>query len=134
MTRSAGWTAAKNALKLTAVTAAAWSVFALPVWLLRGEQGLFALTLAATLCLIPGWLVFAFHSQYRTAAPLAVSLTATVGRMIAVLAGALAVKAAWPDLDMTSFALLLGAFYVLSLATETKLLLTPPASGTSAED
>ena len=77
--------------------------------------------------------MFAFHSQYGTAAPLAVLLGGMAGRMAAVLIGALVVKAVRPDLGMTSFALFLGAFYVLSLATETKLLLTPPARGTSAD-
>jgi hypothetical protein len=92
------------------------------------------LTIAATLCLIPGWLVFVIHSQYGTAAPVAVFLIATAGRMAAVLIGALAVQSVRPDLDMKAFALFLGAFYVISLLIETKLLLTSPCRGTSTED
>ena len=126
--------AVRNGLKLTGVMGVAWLLAAGPAWALGGRDGLLLLSLAAAVCLIPGWLVFAFHSQYGTAAPPVAVLAAMVGRMFAVLCGAVAVKAVRPDLDMTSFALCLGVFYMLSLATETRLLLPPPARGTSAED
>lgn len=90
--------------------------------------------IAALLCLVPGWLVFAFHSLYGTAAPTASLLVGMAGRMAAVLMGALAAKAIRPELDLKSFALWLGLFYLLSLAIETKLLLTPPFRGTPSED
>jgi hypothetical protein len=108
-------------------------LLAAPAWWLSGPKGLEGLTFAAALCLIPGWLVFAFHSQYGTAAPLGVMLVGTLGRMAVVLFGALAVKAVRPDLGLKSFALWLGAFYLLSLAIETKLLLKPPVRGASTD-
>ena len=124
----------RRSLKLTLVMALGWALLALPAWWLTGRRGIEGLSLAAALCLIPGWLVFAIHSKYRTAAPLAALLASTAGRMAAVLFGALAVKALRPDLGMKSFGIWLGAFYVLALATETKLLLTPPVRGTTPEE
>jgi hypothetical protein len=125
--------ALRNGLKVTVVVVAGWLLLAWPAWWLAGPQGLEGLSLAAALCLIPGWLVFAIQSQYGTAAPLAALLAATAGRMAAVLLGALTVKALRPDLGMTSFGIWLGAFYVLALATETKLLLPPGRRTTSDE-
>jgi len=126
--------AVRNGLVLTAGVLLLWLLIAWPAWRFLGPKGLEGLTFAAALCLIPGWLVFALNSQYGTAAPLAVFLTGTVGRMAAVLCGALAIKATRPDLDMKSFALFLGAFYVLALAIETKLLSKPPRRGTPSDD
>ncbi len=123
----------RKSLALTAVMVIAWALLAAPAWWIAGRAGLEGLSLAAALCLIPGWLVFAIQSKYRTAAPLAAVLASTAGRMAAVLFGALAVKAVRPDLGMKSFGIWLGAFYVLALATETKLLLTPQARGTSSD-
>ncbi|MBA3314977.1 MAG: hypothetical protein M3552_13395 [Planctomycetota bacterium] len=126
--------ALKNAFLLTACLAVGWLVLAALAWAASRPNVLTELSIAATLCLIPGWLVFGIHSRYGTAAPLAVFLIATAGRMAAVLVGALAVQSARPDLDMKAFALFLGAFYVLSLAIETKLLLKSPAGSTSTDD
>ncbi|MGC1272434.1 MAG: hypothetical protein WBC44_01915 [Planctomycetaceae bacterium] len=126
--------AIRNGLKLGAAVVAGWLVLAGPAWWFDGLSGLEGLSIAAALCLIPGWLVFALHSQYGTAAPLAVLLTGTIGRMATVLIGALAVKAWRPDYDMTLFALFLGAFYVLTLAIETKLQSKPPCRGTPSDD
>lgn len=129
-----GGLAVRQGLKLTVAALLLGLLFAGPAWWFLGLKGLEGLAIAAALCLIPGWLVFALHSQYGTAAPLAVMLTGTLGRMVAVLCGALAVKAMRPDLDMKSFALFLGAFYVLALAIETKLLSKPPCRGTPSDD
>ena len=107
---------------------------AVPSGWLEGMPGLIGLTIAATLCLIPGWLVFALYSQYGTAAPLAMMLGATFGRMAAAVAGALVVKHKCPDLDMMFFAMVLGAFYVLTLAVETRLLFKPQLRGASSDD
>lgn len=124
----------RNALLLTVCLLAGWAVVVSLAWVIPGVMVWQEAAIAAALCLIPGWLVFTFYSQYGTAAPLAVFLIATAGRMAAVLVGALAVKAVRPDLDMKAFALSLGAFYVLSLAIETKLLLKSPAERTSTDD
>lgn len=123
-----------NAAILGGVVVAVWAILAIPSWWLQGMSGLIGLTVAATLCLIPGWLVFALYSQYGTAAPLTLLLGATFGRMAVVLAGALVAKREYPDLDMKFFAMVLGTFYVLALTVETRLLFKPPVRGTSSDD
>jgi hypothetical protein len=124
----------RNSLTLTLGIAVGWVLLLALASLLSWPNITFEVTTAAALCLIPGWLVFIFHSQYGTAAPLAVFLIATAGRMAAVLVGALAVRSWRSDLDTKAFALALGAFYVLSLVIETKLLLKSQARSTSSED
>ena len=125
--------ALRNAAQLTAVMVAAWLVAAAAAWGFSGPRSLLQATLAAVLCLTPGWLVFAFAGLYGTAAPLGVVIVGMVARMAVVLAGVLTVKAVRPDLGGLSFAAWLGVFYVLALATETKLLLAPPSGGTPSE-
>lgn len=120
-----------NSAILSAVIVAGWVVTAAVASGISGAGGLARVTLAAVLCLTPGWLVFAFQGLYGTAAPLGTVIVGAVARMAAVLVGVLAVKAARPDLANLSFAVWLGLFYVLALATETKLLLTPPPRGNS---
>lgn len=129
-----------NALKLTAVMVAAWGVAAAVAWSTSGPRGLLQASLAAALCLTPGWLVFTFAGLYGTAAPLGTVIVGAVARMAAALVGALAVKAVRPDLGNLSFAVWLGVFYAVALTTETALLLKPselskPQSrGPSSED
>lgn len=126
------------ALRRGAILAAAVVVAVLllagPAYWLSGLIGVKGLVVAAGLCLVPGWLVFAFHSLYGTTAPTASLLVGMAGRMAVVLVGALAAKAAWPELNLKSFGLWLGLFYMLTLAVETKLLLTPPVRGTSPKE
>ncbi len=126
--------ALRRCLMLGLAALAGWLVLALPSWWFYGSSGLTGLTIAATLCLIPGWLVFLLYSHYGTAAPLAVMLVATLGRMAFVMVGALVVKHWWPDFDMLFFALALGTFYVLTLTIETRLLFLPQHRGVSTDD
>ena len=124
----------RKGLFLTACLAVAVAVLALPAYGISGLDGLFGLTAAALLCLVPGWLVFAIHSRYGTAAPTAVLLIGMLGRMFVTLFGAIAILETWPELGMRSFGLWLGVFYMLSLFIETRLLLTPPLGGISPKD
>jgi len=104
----------------------AWAIAAAAAWSLSGSRGLIQASIAAVLCLTPGWLVFAFAGLYGTAAPLGTVIVGAVARMAAALVGTLAVKAVRPDLGNLSFAVWLGVFYAVALATETTLLLKPP--------
>lgn len=124
----------RNGGILTAIVAAAWAASAAIAWALAGPHGALQVSIAAVLCLTPGWLVFAFTGLYVTAAPLGGVIVGMVARMAAVLCGAVVLKAVRPDLADLSFAVWLGLFYVLALAVETKLLLTPPARGTSPDE
>ncbi len=118
---------------MTIVAVIAWLVAVGVARELSIHDGALKVTIAAVLCLTPGWLVFAFAGLYGTAAPLGMVIVGTVARMAAVLAGVLAVKAVRPGLADLSFAVWLGVFYVLALATETKLLLARPTRGNSSE-
>ena len=124
----------RQGLCLTAVLIAAVALLALPAYGISGLDGLFGLMLAGLVCLLPGWLVFAVHSRYGTAAPTAALLVGMLGRMFITLFGAIAIMETWPELGMASFGLWLGVFYMLSLFIETKLLLTSPSSGISPKD
>jgi hypothetical protein len=123
-----------NGAKLTAAMVAAWVIATSVAWGISGAKEALKVTIAAVLCLTPGWLVFAFAGLYGTAAPLGTVIVGAVARMVAALVGALVVKAVRPDLGNLSFAVWLGVFYVLALAIETRLLLTPrPRGGSPTE-
>ena len=130
--QSKGRRALANGAKLTAVMVVAWAVSVCIAYGVSGAKGVLGATVAAVLCLTPGWLVFAFQSLYGTAAPLGVVAVGMVTRMAVVLVGALAVKAARPDLGIASFGVWLGVFYAVALATETMLSM-PRDRGTSSE-
>lgn len=126
--------ALRRGLILTAVVAVAVLVLAFPAFVLSGRAGLVGVILAALLCLTPGWLVFAIHSRYGTAAPVAAFLFGTFGRLLITLGGAIAMMESFPELGMKSFGLWLGIFYILTLVVETKLILTSPPGGITAKD
>ena len=119
--------------KLTAATAGAWAVAVAAAWSISGPAEAVRASIAAALCLTPGLLVLGLRPLYRTAAPVAAVIFGMVARMAMVLFGAVALKALRPDLASLSFAVWLGLFYVLTLAVETKLLLTPRSRGTSED-
>ena len=115
-------------LRLTAATTASWAVFAGPAWSFMGTRGLEALTAAAVVCLLSGWLVFALHGLYgATAHPVALVAIGTAVRLAAVFCGAAAVYAARPGLHVPAFAAWLGLFYFATLLLETRSLLAPVA-------
>jgi hypothetical protein len=124
--------ALSNGVRLTLVMAAAWGVSGAVAYGFSGAKGLAGVSLAAVLCLTPGWLVFVFQSLYGTAAPLGVVVVGSIIRMAFVLAGVLTVQAVRPDLATLSFGVWLGVFYVAALATETKLSM-PRDRGPSSE-
>src|SRR6476661_5067584 len=93
-----GRRALANGARLTAVMLVAWALSACVGYGISGADGLLGVTIAAVLCLTPGWLVFIFQSLYGTAAPLGVVIVGSVIRMAVVLVGALVMKAARPDL------------------------------------
>lgn len=124
----------RRSLILTTIVAVALLVLALPAFRLSGRAGLVGLISAALLCLTPGWLVFAIHSRYGTATPVAAFLFGTVGRLFITLGGVIAMMESLPQLGMMSFGLWLGIFYILTLVVETKLLLMSPTGDVSAKD
>jgi len=120
---------------LTAATAGLWLLSAWPAWSLAGRTGLEGLTLAAGLCLVPGWLAFFLSARYRVAkSQVQVVLLATTMRMLFVAVGTLAARQLRPDLRLREFLVWVIVFYLATLAIETALLLKQPSSSTPPPD
>ena len=93
---------------------------------LRGVEGV---VVAGIICLIPGWLTIflsALMNQSRFAVYLV--LVAMVNRMVFVLVGWFAVRTLRPDLGFREFTVWLLAVYLVALALETWLVLSPSTS------
>ena len=115
---------------LLAAAVVTWATAAVPAWWLGGRAGLEGLTVAAVLCLLPGFLVFLFVSR-MVASENQLSIVVLGGaglRMLFVLAGMLAVQSLRPDLGFREFVVWLLVFYLAMLATETVLVLKRPAA------
>jgi hypothetical protein len=111
--------------RLAAITAGLWLLAALPAWLIAGGAGLEGLTYALLLCLIPGIVTLQFvkaeggPNQALTALLLGMGL-----RMALVLAGTLVLRLVRPDLGPSAFHVWVIVGYLVTLAVETRLLLT----------
>ncbi len=114
--RNIGW--------LTAVVATTWMTLVLPVWLWQGRWGLLGMTVSAVLCLVPGVaLLAALQSFSRPTELSAIAALVSGGvRMLFVAVGLLIAQRSFPELDFWRFSLWLGVFYLITLATETLLL------------
>lgn len=109
-------------LWLAAGVAAIWLLLVGPAYWLAGVAGVEGLSIAAVLCLLPGWLVFALGTLYGVANNQAmIVLSGTVLRMLSVLFGALAVREFRPDLQFREFFVWLLVFYMATLLLETLL-------------
>lgn len=117
--RSAGF---KAALWLTFFVALGWVVFFWPARMLRGEAGVWWMSLAAIAVLVPGWIVVFLSSVAILRNDLSVMLVQTMIRLFSVAGTALAVKKLRPDLGIVDFFGWLIAFYLLALAVEVRLL------------
>jgi len=114
VSRNCGW--------LTLATLALWVLAVGPANMLAGVRGIQGMTIAAVLCLVPGWLVFWFVSRYGVSQTRAVALLAGTGlRLLFVLAGVLVMQT-WQRWGMTDFLVWLGLFYFTTLAIETFLV------------
>jgi hypothetical protein len=116
--------AVQRSLILTGITVGFWLLLAGPAMWLAGSAGLEGLTIAAAICLVPGWLVFLFASGYGSPNFQAVAvLGGMLLRMAFVLVGTVAVYVARPDLRFREFFVWLLVFYLATLAVETALIL-----------
>jgi hypothetical protein len=115
---------------LLVATVLLWLVLAGPAWFMAGRFGLIGLSLAALLCLVPGWTVFWIAASYGpsgTQVPLVI-LGGTVLRIVFVLLGLLIVQTIDPRLGFREFVVWLLVFYLCLLAVETCLVLLPSAA------
>jgi hypothetical protein len=114
-------------------TALLWLVLLAPAWFLGGRDGLVGVSVAAILCVVPGWIVFWLAAAYGAAGghvPLVV-LGGMLLRMVFVFLGMVIVQSAHKGLGFREFVVWLLAFYAVLLAVETFLVLprTESASG-----
>ncbi|MEX0702236.1 MAG: hypothetical protein WD069_09090 [Planctomycetales bacterium] len=120
---------------MTAAALGLWILLGGPAWMLAGSAGLLGLTISGLLCLVPGWLTLCLASSGRgSAAPVAMILAATVLRMLVVLAGVLAMRAALPRLGFREFIVWLLAYYLGMLLVETLMIVRPPFGNSCSND
>jgi hypothetical protein len=110
---------------LALATAGLWLLLLAPAWFVAGRDGLVGVTVAAALCVVPGWIVFWLAAAYGSAGsqvPLVI-LGGMVLRMIFVFLGMLIVQSADQRLGFREFVIWLLAFYTALLGVETFLVM-----------
>jgi hypothetical protein len=113
-------------------TALLWLVLLAPAWFLGGRDGLVGVSVAAILCVVPGWIVFWLAAAYGAAGgqvPLVV-LGGMLLRMVFVFLGMVIVQSANHNLGLREFVVWLLAFYAVLLGVETFLALPCTESAT----
>ena len=118
---------------LTAATAGLWLLLAGPAYFVANSDGLQGLSIAAALCLVPGWIVLLLGGLFGRAGSQSVMvLSGTALRMLFVLVGTLTVQSTLPNLGFREFIVWLLVFYLAMLFVETLLVLKQSQS--SAEE
>ena len=109
---------------LLILTAAFWLVLTGPAWLLAGPLGLQGLSIAAVLCVVPGFVVLFISARGQTSAnPASLVLLSTTMRLLVVLFGVLVVQKVRPDLQFWQFLVWIIVFYLATLLLETFVVL-----------
>lgn len=90
--------------------------------MLRGEAGVWWMSLAAIAVLVPGWIVVFLSGTAILRNHLAAMLVQTMIRLFSVAGTSVVVKKLRPDLGIVDFFGWLIAFYLLALAVEVTLL------------
>lgn len=111
-----------SAFWLTIVLAVGWCACFFPARWLRGESGIWWMTIAAICCLIPGWIVVFLSMVAIVRDELSAMLIQTMVRLFTVAGVALAVRKLRPELGFVDFFGWLVGFYLLALVVEVKLL------------
>ena len=107
---------------LTIILAIAWSICFFPARWLRGDAGVWWMTIAAICCLIPGWIVVLLSVLAIVRDELSAMLIQTMVRLFAVAGVALAVRKLRPELGFVDFFGWLIGFYLLALVVEVQIL------------
>ncbi len=130
MSRSTAQTPIQIALSRCAwlglATVGLWLLLLGPAWFVAGRDGLIGVSIAAALCVVPGWIVFWIAAAYGPAGgqvPLVI-LGGMALRMIFVFLGMVIVRSADQRLGFREFLVWLAAFYVALLAVETFLVVS----------
>jgi len=107
---------------LTTVLAVGWCFCFFPARWLRGESGIWWMTIAAICCLIPGWIVVLLSVLAIVRNELSAMLIQTMVRLFAVAGVALAVRKLRPEVGFADFFGWLIGFYLLALVVEVNIL------------
>jgi hypothetical protein len=101
-----------------------WIVLAGPAYGVGGPPAVVGLSAAVLVCLLPGLVVLGLQSGWLGRLQDLMSLLVAMGlRLVFVLAGALLVHQAWPDIPATAFLIWLVPAYLVALAVETRMAL-----------
>jgi hypothetical protein len=101
-----------------------------PAFIVGGGAGLQALTLAALVCFLPGWLVLARFGRLSAERPVSGLVVGMGLRLLVVLAAALVICFERPDLRAAAFIVWLIPCYLVALAVETReFVAVTPGSG-----
>ena len=87
------------------------------------------MTVAAGICLLPGWVVVVVSSFAILSNDLALMLVQTMVRLMSVSIAAIVVKTVQPSLGFTEFYGWLVGFYLLGLLAEVWLMFRRPGAG-----
>ena len=112
----------KSVILLTAVIAAGWAVCFWPARLLRGDSGILWMSVAATACLLPGWIILLLSRLSVFSNDLSAILVQSLLRLGSVATVALVVRQTRPQLGVGDFFAWLICFYLLALLAEVWML------------
>jgi uncharacterized membrane protein YqjE len=119
----------RQAILLTAIIALGWIVCFWPARMVRDDSGVFWMTVAAGICLLPGWVVVGMSGFASLSNDLALMLVQTMVRLMTVSIAAIVVKSNQPTLGFTEFYGWLVGFYLLGLLAEVWLMFIRPVAG-----
>lgn len=111
-----------SALWLTLVVAIGWVVSFWPARSLRGETGVWWMTIAAICCLIPGWIVVFLSMVAILRSEFGAMALQMIVRLFTVASVALVVRKFRPELGFVDFFGWLVGFYLLALVSEVIVL------------
>lgn len=111
-----------SALWLTLVVAIGWVVSFWPARSLRGETGVWWMTIAAICCLIPGWIVVFLSMVAIVRSEFGAMALQMIVRLFTVASVALVVRKFRPELGFVDFFGWLVGFYLLALVSEVIVL------------
>jgi len=111
-----------SAFWLTVAVAVGWVVCFFPARMLRGEPGVWWMTIAAICCLIPGWIVVFLSMVAIVRNEFTAMAIQMLVRLFTVATVALLVRKFRPELGFVDFFGWLVGFYLLALVTEVVVL------------
>lgn len=122
MTESSFKTGLASAFWLTVAVGVGWAVCFFPARMLRGEPGVWWMTIAAICCLIPGWIVVFLSMVAIVRNEFTAMAIQMLVRLFTVASVALSVRRFRPELGFVDFFGWLVGFYLLALVTEVVVL------------